>query len=74
MKASRSTVIPLILLIYLAVMSYIGRSIFYRGDYFYYFGIIGGSLIVIILLHFTLRRREQLRREREEEMRHLNEK
>lgn len=74
MKASRSTVIPLILLIYLAVMSYIGRPILYRGDYFYYFGIIGGSLIVILLLHFTLRRRERLRREREEEMRRIDEK
>ncbi len=61
----RSTLIPLLLLVYLAVMSYIGRGEFQQGHYLYYFGIILGSLTAIILLHFTLKRRERLRRERE---------
>lgn len=55
----RSVVIPLILLIYLAVMSYIGRGEFFAGHYLYYFGIIGITLAAIILLHFTLRKRER---------------
>lgn len=64
----RSTVIPLLLLVYLGVMSYIGRGEFYAGHYAYYFGIIGTTLAVIVALHFFLRKREKLRREREEDM------
>lgn len=64
----RSTVIPLIMLVYLAVMSYIGRGEFFAGHYLYYFGIIGISLVIIVLLHFSLKRRERLRRERESDM------
>lgn len=64
----RSTIIPLALLAYLGVMSYIGLPKYYAGDYFGYFGIIVGTLIVIVLLHFSLKRRERLRREREEDM------
>lgn len=65
----RSTVIPLVLLAYLAVMSYIGRGEFYAGHYAYYFGIIGLTLIIIVALHFFLKKRERLRREREEDLR-----
>lgn len=68
MKLKRSTVIPIILLIYLAVMSYIGRGEFMQGHYFYYFGIIGSTLVVIVLLHFFLKKRERLRREREDDL------
>ncbi len=64
----RSTIIPLALLAYLGVMSYIGLPKYYAGDYFGYFGIIIGTLIVIVLLHFALKRRERLRQEREEDM------
>lgn len=67
-KLRRSTVIPLILLVYLGVMSYIGRGELLAGRYFYYFGIIGATLVVIWLLHLSLRRRERLRRERENDM------
>lgn len=59
----RSTVIPLLLLVYLAVMSYIGRGEFFAGNYLYYFGIIGITLVAIVLLHFTLKRRERNRRQ-----------
>ncbi len=69
MKIKRSTALPLLFLVYLAVMSYIGRGEFQQGHYLYYFGIIGATLVVIVLLHFTLKRRERLRREREEDMR-----
>lgn len=65
----RSVWIPLVLLVYLGVMSYIGSGEFFAGHYFYYFGIIGVTLLCIVLLHFTLRRRERLRREREEDLR-----
>lgn len=59
MKLRRSTVIPLILLAYLGVMSYIGYPEFQRGNYLYYFGIIAITLLCIFLLHLQLRRRER---------------
>ncbi len=62
-KLRRSTVIPMILLIYLAVMAYIGRGELAAGNYLYYFGVIGATLIAITLLHFTLRQRERRRAE-----------
>ncbi len=62
----KSTYIPLILLVYLGVMSYIGRGKFLAGNYLYYFGIIGITLLCIILLHFFMKKRDKLRREREE--------
>ncbi|MCM1519120.1 MAG: hypothetical protein NC117_10815 [Pseudoflavonifractor sp.] len=65
----RSTVIPICLLLYLAVMSYIGFPEFQKGNYLYYFGIIAATLCVIILLHFAMKKRERLRREREEDLR-----
>ena len=61
----RSTIIPLILLVYLAVMAYIGRGEFFAGHYLYYFSIIGATLIVVFLLHLSLKRRERQRQERE---------
>lgn len=71
----RSTIIPLALLAYLGTMCYVGRSIFFEGRYFYYFGIIAGSLLAIVLLHFSLKRKERLRQEREDDIaRNENEK
>jgi len=64
----KSTYIPLLLLVYLGVMSYIGRGEFFAGHYLYYFGIIGGTLLCIILLHFFLKKRDLLRRRREKDM------
>lgn len=65
----RSTVIPLLLLVYLAVMAYIGWPEYASGRStgWYYFGIIGATLLVITLLHFSLKRRETLREKREAE-------
>lgn len=68
MTMKRSTTIPLLLLVYLAVMSYVGRGELTAGNYLFYFGVIGITLVCIVLLHFSLKRRERLRREREEDM------
>ena len=58
----RSTLIPILLLIYLAVMAYISRQELTDGHYLFYFGVIGLTLACIIGLHFTLRHRERNRR------------
>lgn len=70
MKAKRSTVVPLILAVYLAVMAYIGYPDYASGKVsaLYYFGIIGITVVILVLLHFSLRRREKLRRERLEDI------
>ena len=61
----RSVVIPMILLVYLAVMSYLGRGELFAGHYLFYFGIIGATLLVIWLLHINLKMREKKRKERD---------
>lgn len=61
MKVRRSTWIPLILLAYLGVMSYIGFHEYQEGHYIYYFGVIGVTLAVIALLYVFLRKRERQR-------------
>lgn len=70
MKLKRSTVIPLVLAIYLAVMAYIGYGGYARGETsaLQYFSIIAVTAAVIVLLHFNLKRRERLRREREQDL------
>ncbi len=60
----RSTVIPLALLVYLAVMSYIGLPEYRQGHYAYYFGIIGVTLLLIALLRVFLLKQEQKRRKK----------
>lgn len=62
MKLRRSTVIPVLLLIYLAVMSYLGLPELRAGRYAYYFGIIGVTLLLIYLLHVFLKKRENRKR------------
>ena len=64
---TRTYILPLALLIYLAVLAWMARGRFYSGDYLYYFGVIGGSLLIIFLLYLVLRKRDRLRRAREEE-------
>lgn len=68
MKLKRSTVIPVILLIYLAVMAYMGWDKVATGQMsqFEYFGIVGITFVCIVFLHFNLKRREALRRARKE--------
>lgn len=66
MKIQRSTLIPSVLALYLAVMAYIGYPEYAAGrtSALYYFGIIGITIVILILLHFSLKRRDRLRRER----------
>lgn len=63
MKIKRSTLIPAVLLVYLAVMAAIGYPEYAAGrtSALYYFGIIAITLVVLVLLHFSLRRREKYR-------------
>lgn len=51
-----STYIPLILLVYLGVMVYIGRGECREGNYLYFFGLIALTLVSIVLLHFFLKK------------------
>lgn len=63
-------IIPAILLIYLAVMSYIGYPEYANGNFspLYYFGVIGISLGIIIILFFFIKKREQMRKERKDDI------
>lgn len=67
-RIKRSTIIPLSLLAYLAVMAVMGFSYFQAGDYLFYFGVIGATLLIIVLLHFTLKKRERMQQKREDEL------
>lgn len=66
MKLNRPVVIPCILLIYLAVMAYMGLEGLRNGQtsLLQYIATIVVTLGVIVLLHFFLRKRERLRRNR----------
>lgn len=60
----RSIVLPILLLIYLVVMSFIGWPYYSEnGKYFEYFGLIALTLIVIVCLFFFLKKRDRYRRE-----------
>ena len=69
-KLKRSTVIPVVLALYLAVMAYIGYPEYASGNMsaLYYFGAIAVTVVILVLLHFNLKRRERLRRERIEDI------
>ena len=75
-KIRKSTLIPIALLVYLAVMATIGWRNWQAGQLTtrYYFGMVAITLLCIILLHFSLRRRERLRdlRDREDDTRNAN--
>lgn len=60
----RSILIPVVLLLYLGVMSYIGYPQLRTEGPLYYFGIIAVTLVCIILLYLHLRRRERRVREK----------
>lgn len=57
-KIKRHILIPVLLLIYLAVMtSVFGVELFRAGEYLRFFGIIGTELILIAGCYFFLKRR-----------------
>ena len=60
-KYRKSELVPFILAIYLAAMSYIGLPYYRSGEYLFYFGVLGITLVAIVLLHFILKKRERLR-------------
>lgn len=66
-RIPRSTWLPLVLMVYLAGMAYVGRAHFVSGDYLYYFGVIVPTLLVIVVLHFVLKKREAYARRREQD-------
>ena len=70
MKYSRAIIVPALLLVYLAVMAYLGLDGLRSGQTSLaaYVATIVVSLGVIILLHFFLKMRERLRRERMEDL------
>lgn len=57
-----SSYIPLLLLLYLGVMAWIGRYELYAGRYVYYFGLITISLCCITALRYFLKKRERNRK------------
>ena len=65
MKTKKSIWLPLLLLVYLMVMAYVGRGQVAAGKYLQYFGVMGVSLLVIVLLHFTLKHKERLKKLRD---------
>lgn len=68
----KSTLVPIVLLGYLGVMSYIGYPGYASGLHsaIFYFGVIGVTIFVIALLHIYLKKRERLRKEREDDSLH----
>ncbi len=75
-KIKRSTLIPLVLAVYLVVMASIGWGDYASGrtSALYYFGVIAITVVILILLHFSLRRRERYREERQADMDRNNDK
>lgn len=76
-KLSKTQLLPLALLLYLAFMAHVGRSHLHAGNTLYYYGVIVGSLVIIVLLYIVLRKRDRVRAERDEKLsrtyRHDNE-
>ena len=66
-RFKKSIFIPAVLLIYLAVMAYMGRDKFIAGNYLEYFGILVVTLLCIVILFFTLRTQEAIRERRRKE-------
>ena len=61
-KIKRSTLIPLVLAVYLMVMASIGWGDYASGrtSALYYFGVIAITVVILILLHFSLRDRKSV--------------
>lgn len=62
-KLSRHTVIPLLLLVYLCAMAWIGRDrLTVEKDYLGYFGTVAAELVIIAAVWVFLRKRDRIRR------------
>lgn len=61
--------VPILLVIYLVGMAYIGRdTLIVQKEYFRYFGTITAELIVILALSFFLHKKFMLKKQREERL------
>lgn len=69
-RLRRSTLLPLVLLLYLGFMASIGYKDYAAGrsSTAYYFGIIGATLAAIVALHFFLKKKERLRDQRQADL------
>lgn len=67
-RFKKSIFIPVVLLLYLFIMAYIGRDKFLAGNYLEYFGILLVTLLCIVLLFFTLRKQEQVRERKQRQL------
>jgi len=66
MKVKRYNLVPALLLVYLAVMSYVGYPSYRDGRFSatYYFGTIALTVAVIVLLRFLLKKKHDYRLKR----------
>ncbi|MGL5318990.1 MAG: hypothetical protein ACRC9Q_09935 [Bacteroidales bacterium] len=61
MKIRKSVMLPIALLIYLGVISYMSYPEYKETqNHLEYFGVIGGTIAIIAVLYFFLRKRERL--------------
>lgn len=58
-----SVIVPAFLLVYLAVMAWMGRGLLAVHAYLHYFGVIVIGLIIIVLVHVLLKRWEKRKAE-----------
>ncbi len=69
-KPRLSTIIPVLMLIYLIVMGYMGLDSLRAGRYFYYFATIIIGLALIAILYYRLRKKEKARDRQRDEAEH----
>lgn len=69
MKIKRYNLIPALLLVYLAVMAYMGRGMLTDGRQLEFFSITGVTLICIFLLRIMLRKRDAHRQRHKRDLR-----
>jgi Ca2+/Na+ antiporter len=67
-RLKKSIFIPAILLVYLAVMAYMGRDKLLSGSYLEYFGILVVTLLCIAILHYTMKKQEEIRERKRAEI------
>lgn len=70
MKLKRYDIVPLVLLVYLGVMVYLGYPDYVAGatPAWLYFGGTAFTLLVIFFLRINLKKRAQYRKQRQEDM------
>ena len=70
MKLKRYDIVPLVLLVYLGVMVWLGYPDYVAGatSPWLYFGGTAFTVLVIILLRINMKKREQYRKARQEDM------